>query len=166
MPLLDLTTYSDDSTDSMFRNKRYAHALIAFRRAACPRGVAVCGAYLLREKARSQSGAPREKTFIEAAEAFNTCAQEAQTLENEDGDEDERRLYYTIAGDCFSEGDLLRSRGVLCKSRRMRACCSRIPKGGPLRRDGWGASTTRELDRRQRCSPPNRGRSHVLLQGE
>ncbi|KAF9647525.1 hypothetical protein BDM02DRAFT_3187952 [Thelephora ganbajun] len=86
----------------MFFSKRYAQASIAFQRAKRPREAAVCDAYLLREKARSHpstAGAPREKVFIEAAMAFNACAQVAPLKL-----EDERQAYYRNAGECFSEG--------------------------------------------------------------
>ena len=91
-----------DSIDSLFLSKRYDQASIAFQRADCPHEAGVCDAYSLREKARSQpstAGVPREKAFIEAAVAFNSCAK-TTPLEWED----ERRTYYRNAGECFSEG--------------------------------------------------------------
>lgn len=108
MSLPDLTTYPDDSY-SLFLSKRYAQASIAFQRADCPHEASVCDAYLLREKARSQpttAGAPRETAFIEAAVAFNSCAQ-TTPLEWED----ERRIYYRNAGEYFSEGRKLGEAG-------------------------------------------------------
>ena len=93
----------------MFFNKRYDQASVAFQRAGHPREAAVCDAYLLREKARSQpstAGAPTEKAFIEAAVAFNACAQAAPPEF-----EDERRSYYKNAGECFSEGRKLSEAG-------------------------------------------------------
>ena len=105
----DLVAYSDEPTNSLFLSKRYAQASIAFQRAGCPREAAVCDAYLLREKARSQPNAaraPREKAFIEAAVAFNTSARAAPPeLEYE------RREYYRNAGECFSEGSKLDEAG-------------------------------------------------------
>jgi hypothetical protein len=106
---LDLTTYTNDPTDSMFFSKRYDQASVAFQRAERPREAAVCDAYLLREKARSQSStasAPRDKAFIEAAMAFNACGQAAPPKL-----EDERRAYYKNAGECFSEGRKLDEAG-------------------------------------------------------
>ena len=94
----------------MFHSKRYAQASIAFQRAGCPHEVAVCDAYVLREKAQSQpstAGAPRERAFIEAATAFNTCA---RTAPPELVDED-IRTYYKIAGECFSDGHKLDEAG-------------------------------------------------------
>ena len=112
MSPLNQTTHSDDSTDSLFFSKRYAQAKIAFQRADCSHEATVCEAYLLREKARFQpntTGVPREKAFIEAAVAFNSCA---QTAPLESGDEiDERRTYYRNAGECFSEGRRLDEAG-------------------------------------------------------
>lgn len=101
----DPTTYSDEFINSMFFSKRYAQASIAFERAKRPREAAVCDAYLQREKARSQpstSGTSRENAFIEAAVAFDTCAQAAPPKL-----EDERRAYYRNAGECFLEGHKL-----------------------------------------------------------
>lgn len=98
----DPMTYSNKPTDSMFFSKRYDQASIAFQRAGLPREVDVCDAYLLREKARSQpstAGAPREKAFVDAAMAFDACAQAAPPKL-----EDERRAYYRNAGECFLEG--------------------------------------------------------------
>jgi hypothetical protein len=93
----------------MFFSKRYAQASIAFQNAELPREAAVCDAYLLREKARSQpntAGVRREKAFIEAATAFNICAQEAPPKL-----EGERKAYYKNAGDCFLEGRKLDEAG-------------------------------------------------------
>ena len=93
----------------MFFSKRYAQASVAFQRARHFREAAVCDTYLLREKARSQpstAGAPREKAFIEAAMAFNACAEAAPPEL-----EDERRSYYKNAGECFSEGRKLSEAG-------------------------------------------------------
>jgi len=93
----------------MFFSKRYDQASIAFDRAGLPREVAVCGAYILREKARSQpstAGAPRENAFVEAAIAFDACAQAAPPKL-----EDEIRAYYRNAGECFLEGRQLKKAG-------------------------------------------------------
>lgn len=98
----DHTTYPDDPTGSFFLNKHYDQASIAFQRADRPHEAAVCNAYSLREKARSQpstAGVSREKAFIEAAVAFNSCAQ-TTPLELVD----ERQAYYRNAGECFLEG--------------------------------------------------------------
>jgi len=108
VPPPDPTMHSD-TINSLFLRKRYDQASIAFQRADCPHEAAVCGAYSLREKARSQpsgAGVPREKVFVEAAVAFNNCAQ-ASPLEWED----ERRAYYKNAGECFSEGRRLGEAG-------------------------------------------------------
>lgn len=100
---------SHDPTYSMFFSKRYSQASTAFRNAKRPREAAVCDAYLLREKARSQpstAAVQREKAFIDAGVAFNTCAQAAPQKLAE-----ERKAYYKNAGDCFSEGRKLREAG-------------------------------------------------------
>ena len=105
----DSTTHSNETSDSLFFSKRYEQASTAFQRAGRPREAAVCDAYHLREKARSQpstAGTPREKAFIEAAEAFNTSAQTTPPKL-----EDERRAYYRNAGECFSEGRKLNEAG-------------------------------------------------------
>lgn len=93
----------------MFFSKRYAQASIAFQNAKRPREAAVCDAYQLREKARSQpatAGVQRDKAFIEAAMAFSTCGQSAPLKL-----EEERKVYYKNAGDCFSEGRKLDEAG-------------------------------------------------------
>ena len=93
----------------MFFSKRYDEASTAFRNAKRPREAAVCDAYLQREKARSQPnvvGSRREKAFIDAATAFNLCAQAAPPKLDE-----ERRVYYKNAGQCFSEGRKLDEAG-------------------------------------------------------
>lgn len=93
----------------MFFSKRYGQASVAFQNAKRPREAAVCDAYLLREKARSQPSTAvvqREKAFIDAAVAFDTCAQSAPPKL-----EEERQAYYRNAGDCFSEGRKLDEAG-------------------------------------------------------
>lgn len=86
----------------MFFSKRYFQASTAFNNAKRPREAAVCDAYLLREKARSQpntAAVQRESAFVEAAMAFNASAQATPPKL-----EEERQAYYKNAGDCFSEG--------------------------------------------------------------
>jgi hypothetical protein len=122
-------TYSDDPTNSLFFSKRYAQASLTFQSADRPLEAAVCDAYRLREKARSQpntEGASREKAFIKAAMAFNTCAQAAPLKW-----EDERRAYYRNAGECFSEGRKFDEAGnnfVKAEEYTLAACVYR--KGG------------------------------------
>ena len=126
----DPATRSDDATDSLFLSKRYAQASIAFQRAECPHEAAVCEAHLLREEARSQpntAGVPRERAFIEAAVAFNSCAQSAP-LELED----ERRTYYRNAGDCFSEGRRLGEAGKSYVEAEEYALAARVYRKGGL----------------------------------
>ena len=93
----------------MFLNKCYAQASVAFLRAGRSREVAICDAYLLREKARSIStvtSAARVKAFVTAAEAFVTCAQDSPSKRA-----NERLDHYGIAGECYSEARDLRSAG-------------------------------------------------------
>lgn len=93
----------------MFLNKRYAQASVAFLRAGRKREAAICDAYLSREKARSTptiSSAARAQAFIDAAEAFVTCAQECPSKQIS-----ERLAYYGTAGECYYEARVLKKAG-------------------------------------------------------
>ena len=113
----------------MFFSKRYAQASVAFQNAKRPREAAICDAYQLREKARSQPTTPglqREKAFIEAAAAFNGCAQEAPPKL-----EEEKRVYYKNAGQCFSEGRKLDEAGrCYVKAEEYTLAANAFRKGG------------------------------------
>ena len=85
----------------MFFNKHYAQASVAFSRAGRKREVAICNAYVLREKARSISTAAsvaRAHAFIKAANAFITCARDSPPNKN-----NERLAYHGNAAECYSE---------------------------------------------------------------
>ena len=99
----------DDHYFRMFLSKRYAQASVAFLRAGRKREVAICNAYLLREKARSTStiaNAARTQAFVAAADAFIACAQESPSKQIR-----ERRTYYGTAGECYSEARKLKKAG-------------------------------------------------------
>lgn len=83
----------------MFSNKRYAQALVAFQRAGRVREVAICHAFLLREKARvvpDDQTRERADAFVEAGEAFSTCASGSLSHQRR-----ERLVYYANAAECF-----------------------------------------------------------------
>ena len=85
----------------MFLNKRYAQALVAFRRAGRDREVAICNAYLLREKARlvsTAASAARIRAFITAANAFIACARSSPKQRV-----NEYLAYHGEAGECYLE---------------------------------------------------------------
>jgi len=85
----------------MFLNKRYAQALVAFRRAGRDREVTICNAYLLREKARlvsTATSAARIQAFISAANAFIACARDSPEHRV-----NERLAYHGEAGECYLE---------------------------------------------------------------
>jgi len=93
----------------MFLNKRYAQASVAFRNAGRNREVAICDAYLLREKARLIStiaGAARIRAFINAANAFISCARDSHSKQV-----NERLAYYGAAGECYTEARDLKDAG-------------------------------------------------------
>jgi len=93
----------------MFLNKRYAEASVAFLKAGRNREAAISDAYLLREKALSISttaGAARIQAFIIAANAFSKCAEDFPSKQV-----NERRTYYRIAGECYSETHNLKNAG-------------------------------------------------------
>jgi hypothetical protein len=93
----------------MFHNGRYKQASVAFLRAGRNREVAICDAYLLREKAQSISttaSTTRVKAFFTAANAFITCALDSPSKRNH-----ERLAYYGIAGECYSEACDLKKAG-------------------------------------------------------
>jgi hypothetical protein len=93
----------------MFLNKRYAQASVAFLRAGREREVAICDAYLLREKARSVSTAASEdrtQAFITTADAFMACAEDSPSKRVR-----ERLTYYGIAGECYSEARKFKNAG-------------------------------------------------------
>lgn len=94
----------------MFKNQRYAQALVAFQRAGKSRVVAICHAFLLRENARAvpdDQVKERADAFTEAGVAFSTCASHA-SLPDQKG---ERVAYYTNAAGCFVQGGRLKEAG-------------------------------------------------------
>ncbi|KZP15183.1 P-loop containing nucleoside triphosphate hydrolase protein [Athelia psychrophila] len=81
----------------LFQHKRYIQAIHCFKRASMFREVDVAQAYSLRAQARAiptNQDVQRKTAFTHVAEAFLQCA--AATKKP-----NERRIYYTIAGDCF-----------------------------------------------------------------
>lgn len=93
----------------MFNNKRYAQALVAFRRAEETWNVAICHAFLLRENARAVPNdqvKKRTEAFAEAGEAFSTCASESLPHQ-----EKQRLTYFTNAAKCFVLGHRLKEAG-------------------------------------------------------
>jgi len=93
----------------MFLNKRYEQALVAFRRAGRDREVAICNAYLLREKARlvsTTASAARIRAFITAANAFIACARDSPKQRV-----NERLAYHGEAGECYMEARDLKNAG-------------------------------------------------------
>ena len=112
----------------MFLNKRYAQASVAFLRAGRKREAAICGAYLLREKARSTSTtakATRTQAFIAAADAFITCAQECPPKQNK-----ERLVYYGTAGECYLEARNLKKAGDSYRSAEQYPTAARTYREG------------------------------------
>jgi len=88
----------------MFTNKRYAQALVAFQRAGKTREVTICHAFLLRENARAvpdDQVKERADAFMEAGEAFSTCAYNSQPQPQK---RREKLAYYTNAAECFVQG--------------------------------------------------------------
>jgi len=86
----------------MFLNKRYAQALVAFRRAGRDREVTICDAYLLREKARlisTTASAARVRAFITAANALIACARDSLSRQRVN----EYLAYHGAAGECYLE---------------------------------------------------------------
>lgn len=99
----------------MFTNKRYAQAMVAFKRAekisgeTRTREVAICLAFLLREDAREvpdNQANERADAFAEAGEAFSTCANESLPHQ-----ERQRLIYFTNAAKCFVQGRRLKEAG-------------------------------------------------------
>jgi hypothetical protein len=93
----------------MFKNKRYAQALVAFQRAGRAREVAICHAFLLRGNARAvPDDQVRERTdaFVEAGEAFSTCAKETLSSQKVG-----RLVYYNNGAECFVQGRRLKEAG-------------------------------------------------------
>lgn len=93
----------------MFLNKRYAQASAAFIKAGRSREVAICNAYLLREKARSiptTASTTRIQAFIIAANAFAALARDSPSKRV-----NERLAYYKASGECYSEARDLKSAG-------------------------------------------------------
>ena len=83
----------------LFFNKRYGQASVAFSRAGQNREAKICNAYLLREQARfiiTTARATRIQAFVDAANAFITCAQGSPRV-------NERLAYYGTAGECYLE---------------------------------------------------------------
>ena len=104
-----LPATSDNPFHRMFLNKRYAQASVAFLRAGRKREVAICDAYLLREKARSISttaGEARVQAFIDAADAFTACAEDSPSKQVR-----ERLTYYGTAGECYAEAREFKNAG-------------------------------------------------------
>jgi hypothetical protein len=94
----------------MFKNKRYAQALVAFQRAGSSRVVAICHAFLLRENARAvpdDQVKERADAFGGAGEAFSTCANHASLPDQRR----EQLAYYTNAAECFVQGGRLKEAG-------------------------------------------------------
>ena len=94
----------------MFENKRYAQALVAFQRAGQSRMVGICQAFLLRENARAvpdDQVKERADAFVEAGEAFSTCASHA-LLPDQKGEQME---CYSNAAECFIQGSRLKEAG-------------------------------------------------------
>ena len=112
----------------MFLNKRYAQASVAFLKAGRKREVAICDAYLLREKARSISitaGTARIHAFIIAANAFITCAQDSPQKQVK-----ERLAYYGTAGECYSEARDLKNAGDSYRMAEQYAAAARTYREG------------------------------------
>lgn len=112
----------------MFLNKRYAQASVAFLRAGRNREVAICNAYLLREKARSTSTvtyATRTRTFLVAADAFIACAQECTSKQTK-----ECLAYYGTAGECYSEARHLKKAGDSYRMAEKYAAAARTYREG------------------------------------
>jgi len=99
----------DDHFHSLFLNKRFAQASIAFKNARRNREAKICTAYLLREKARlipTTTRAARTQAFITTANAFIDCARDSPPKQD-----NERLAYYGIAGECYSEARDLKNAG-------------------------------------------------------
>jgi tetratricopeptide (TPR) repeat protein len=84
---------------SLFKKKRYAHAIQCFEKASLQKEAAVAKAYLLREEAQAMPSCEhdnvlRTRAFTKAAEAFIKSAASASV---------ERTTYYRIAAECFRE---------------------------------------------------------------
>jgi hypothetical protein len=93
----------------MFASKRYAQAQVAFQRAGRFREVAICGAFLLRENARAvpdDQVRERENAFIEAGEAFSTCATKSLPRQRR-----EWLAYHANAAECFLQGRRFKEAG-------------------------------------------------------
>ena len=93
----------------MFDNGRFAQAALAFRKAGRDKEVKICDAYILQEKAgliSTVAAAARKKAFVDAANAFSTCAQNSPPRQTK-----ERLTCYETAGDCYSEARDLKSAG-------------------------------------------------------
>jgi len=123
-----LPNTSGDPSQRMFRNKRYAQASVAFLRAGRKREVAICDAYLLREKARSTSiitSAVRAQAFITAANAFITCAQDSPSKQVR-----ERLAYYGTAGECYKEARDLKNAGNSYRMAEQYAAAARTYREG------------------------------------
>ena len=102
-------TLRDIPRPRMFLSKRYAQASVAFLRAGWTREMAICDAYLLREKAwliSTTTSTVRIRAFIKAANAFIACAKD--TLPEPSN---ERLAYYGTAGECYSEARDLKNAG-------------------------------------------------------
>lgn len=114
----------------MFLNKRYAQALVAFRRAGRDREATICDAYLLREKARSIStttSAARIQAFITAANAFIACARDSPSKQRAN----ERLAYHGAAGECYLEARKPKSAGdnYLIAEQYAAAACAYLEGG-------------------------------------
>jgi len=119
---------SNDPLHRMFLNKRYAQASVAFLRAGRKREVAICDAYLLREKARSISttaGAARIQAFFIAANAFIACAQDSPSKQVK-----ERLAYYGTAGECYLEARDFKNAGDSYRMAEQYATAARTYREG------------------------------------
>ena len=85
---------------SLFKQKRYAHAMQCFQKARMHHEAGVANAYLLREEAQTVpsgedgNSVQYKQAFTTAAEAFIESALSAPT---------EKTTYYRIAAECFKE---------------------------------------------------------------
>ncbi|KAF9778765.1 hypothetical protein BJ322DRAFT_1114103 [Thelephora terrestris] len=98
-----------DTAKSMFANKRYAQAKVAYKRAGRDRESAICHAFLLRENAKAvpdDQVKGRAEAFGNAGEAFYTCAETSPPDKRR-----EQLAYYTNAAECFAQGKQWKAAG-------------------------------------------------------
>jgi len=112
----------------MFHNKRYAQASVSFKNAGRNREVAICDAYLLQEKARltpTAAGAARIRAFINAANAFISCARNSNSKQA-----NECLAYYGAAGECYSEARDLKDAGDSYRKAKQYSAAARAYREG------------------------------------